>query len=133
LAAGTVAAADTDDSQPLYQFLAGTYTVVGKALNSSKTYLGETVFTLEGDHLAVARRINGKTVRGIGKIDHALRADEVKVLRVTYAQRGKEYEITYLWQSDLDNYARLSGYLYERGKQTNVPGLEVLFIQRVAK
>jgi hypothetical protein len=125
---GQAFGADTDEVQSLYSFLAGAYTVVGKELNSQKTYQGKTVLNGKGDHLAVSRYIKGKTIHGIGKIETAPAADGAKVLRVRYKERGRDYEITYLWQSDLDNYARLSGYLYERGKQTDTPGLEVLFI-----
>lgn len=129
----TVGAAEADDSQSLYYYLAGSYTVVGKELNSKNTYLGKTVFTGNGNHLTVTRYIKGKTIRGTGKIETALGSDQAKVLRVRYTQEGKDYEITYLWHSDLDNYARLSGYLYERGKQTDAPGLEALFIEHPEK
>jgi hypothetical protein len=38
---------------------------------------------------------------------------------------GNEYDATYSWQSDPDNYPRLTGYLYLSG--TKSPGLEALF------
>ena len=74
------------------------------------------------------RTIQGEIVKGEGKIEHALGSDETNVLRVRFVRAGQENEITYLWQSDLDNYARLSGKLYQPGKQTNSPGMEALFI-----
>ena len=46
---------------------------------------------------------------------------------VTILSARQEYEITYLWRSDLDNYARLSGYLYQPGEKTDSPGMEALF------
>lgn len=128
LSTGTVCGADKEEIRSLYGFLAGSYTVIGKALNSRTTYQGKIELIDKGDHLIITRRIRGKAIRGIGKIENALGADEAKVLRVRYRENGKDYEITYLWQSDLDNYARLSGYVYERAKPTDNPGLEVLFI-----
>jgi hypothetical protein len=38
------------------------------------------------------------------------------------------YEGTYLWQSDADNFARLTGYVYRSGHSTESPGMEALFI-----
>jgi hypothetical protein len=45
---------------------------------------------------------------------------------------SKRYEATYLINSDLDNYARLSGYLYLIQGGTKVAGLEALFIDHQA-
>jgi hypothetical protein len=111
----------------LYGYLAGHYIVIGKELNSDKTYYGKVVFSYEKGRLRVTRDIQGKILKGEGRIEHTLGSDETNVLRVRFARAGQEYEITYLWRSDLDNYARLSGYLYQSGKQTNSPGLEALF------
>jgi len=134
LSTGTVCSGDDEDEiRSLYDFLAGSYTVIGKALNSQTTYRGKIKLIDKGDHLIVTRRIRGKSISGIGKIENARGADGLKVLRVRYRENGKDNEITYLWQSDPDNYARLSGYLYERGKQTNAPGLEALFIEHQEK
>ena len=111
-----------------YGYLAGRYIVIGKALDSEKTYCGKVVFSYEKGRLIVTRNIQGEIVKGEGKIEHALGSDETNVLRVRFIRAGQENEITYLWQSDLDNYARLSGKLYQPGKQTNSPGMEALFI-----
>jgi len=43
-------------------------------------------------------------------------------------EENKSYEATYLIDSDLDNYGRLTGYLYIKGTETKKPGLEALFI-----
>ena len=40
----------------------------------------------------------------------------------------RHYEATYFFNSDLDNYARLLGYLYVIQGGTKEPGLEALFI-----
>jgi hypothetical protein len=124
---------DTENNEFLYQYLAGHYIVIGKELNSDKTYCGKVVFSFDKDRLIVTRDIGGKILRGDGKIEHAHGSEEANVLRVRFVQTGQEYEITYLWQSDLDNYARLSGYLYQPGKKTDSPGMEVLFIDHTIK
>lgn len=117
----------------LYGYLAGTYRVVGKELDSDKMYSGKVTFRGGDEHLTVTRDIHGETIQGIGTIEHALGLDQAHVLRVRFTRKGQDFEITYLWHHDLDNYARLSGYLYRPGKQTAAPGLEALFIDHTAK
>jgi hypothetical protein len=117
----------------LYGYLAGHYIVIGKELDSEKTYYGKVVFSYEKGRLIVTRNIQGEIVKGEGKIEHALGSDEANVLRVRFVRAGHENEITYLWRSDLDNYARLSGYLYQLGKQTDSPGMEALFIDHAKR
>jgi hypothetical protein len=67
----------------------------------------------------------------VGKIEAAT-ADKIKVLRIRFIDENKNYEATYLINSDLDNYARLSGFLYLIQGETKVPGLEALFIDHQA-
>jgi hypothetical protein len=116
------------DETFLYDYLAGKYFLIGKSLNGDDTYLGSVVFVSRHDHLTVTRTVNGVSVKGIGHIEYALGADKASVLRVRFSQDGIEYETTYLWRGDLDNYARISGYLYRPGVKTDSPGMEVLFI-----
>lgn len=123
------AGANSGDIESLCQFLSGDYTVIGKDLNGEKTYRGKMKLTAKDDHLTVLRIIRGKKIQGIAKIEKALGPDAGKVLRVRFHHEGKDYEATYLWHSDLDNYPRLSGYVYEKGKTTSDPGLEALFIE----
>lgn len=113
-----------------YNFLNGTYILVGKSVDNESTYLGKMLLTSKGDHLEVLRTIDGNPVKGTGHIEHALGPDQANVLRVRFSENGNEFEATYLWRVDLDNYARLSGYLYLQGENTKSPGLEVLFIDR---
>jgi hypothetical protein len=119
---------ETRSNDSLYRYLAGKYIAVGKELNSERTYSGRVVLSYENDHLIVTRDVEGETLRGEGKIEHALGPDDAEVLRVRFSRSGKEYEITYVWRSDLDNHARLSGYVYRPGIQTDSPGMEALFI-----
>lgn len=118
---------NTNNHESLYQYLAGHYIVIGKEGNSDKTYGGKVVFSYGKGRLLVTRNIGGKILKGEGRIEHALGSDEADVLRVRFVQAGQAYEITYLWRSDLDNYARLTGYLYQPGKKSDSPGMEALF------
>lgn len=122
------AAGDGGDHAFLYGFLAGTYRVVGQEIDSDATYGGTVVFEGRQDHLAVTREIRGETTRGTGRIEHALGPDAVAVLRVRFTRGGQAFEITYLVHGDLDNYARLSGFVYRPGAPTARPGLEALFV-----
>jgi hypothetical protein len=131
--AQTAAADDAENHEFLYGYLSGTYLVVGKELDSDRTYSGKAIFENREDHLVVTRAIDGERITGTGTIEHALGSDEAHVLRVRFIRGGEQYEITYLWRSDLDNYARLSGYVYQPGKHTATPGLEALFIENAEK
>jgi hypothetical protein len=55
-------------------------------------------------------------------------ADDVPVLQATFTENDVAYAATYLLHSDLDNYRRMSGYVYSAGKETKRPGLEAFFI-----
>ena len=131
--AQTALADDVKNHEFLYGFLSGTYLVVGQEIDSAKTYRGRVILKKQGDHLEVTRIIHGERITGIGTIEHAVGPDKVNVLRVRFTRNEKKFEITYLWHSDLDNYARLSGYVYQPGKRTATPGLEALFIDHTAK
>ena len=104
---------------------------LGKNLKAKQTYSGKIIFESRKDHLLVTRIIDGESIQGSGKIERT-RSDKVKVLRVRFKKAGKTFEITYLWMNDLDNYARLSGYVYQPGERTLKPGLEALFIDHGA-
>ncbi|WAC08443.1 MAG: hypothetical protein OS130_04415 [Thermodesulfobacteriota bacterium] len=115
------------EEDSLYEFLQGTYHLIGRLPDSSTTYTGKVTFTKTDNGLQVRRTIDGKAIEGAGKIETAT-ADKIKVLRVRFINQNKSYELTYLINSDLDNHARLSGYLYLIPGGTKVPGLEALFI-----
>ena len=107
-------------------FLVGKYILVGKALDSNTTYTGKVEVYQKNGHLKVKRTTNSQVIIGKAEIEPALNGD-TKVLRFRYMKASKEYEQTCLWQSDLDNYARISCYLYKPKVHTKHPGLEVLF------
>ena len=111
----------------LHEFLRGTYQVIGRWPDSNKSYNGKVVIKSKGDHLQVLRSINGEEIKGVGRIAAAT-ADKIKVLTVEFPQHGRRYEAKYIIDSDLDNFARLTGYLYLKTGETKKPGLEALFI-----
>jgi hypothetical protein len=114
--------------EPLYDFLCGSYQVIGKLPDSDQLYSGKVEFKRSGNQLEVARMIGGDRVRGIGKIETAT-PDKTKVLRVYFRSKDRDYEATYLIGPDLDNHGRLTGYVYLKGGGTKAPGLEALFIE----
>ena len=114
--------------EPLYDFLCGSYQVIGRLPDSNQLYSGKVEFKLSGNQLEVVRLIEGHRVRGIGKIETAT-PDKIKVLRVHFRSKDKDYEATYLIGSDLDNYGRLTGHVYFKDGGTKTPGLEALFIE----
>ncbi len=110
------------------EFLAGSYDVVGRYPESERTYAGTMTIALpttETETLSVTRVINGITRQGIGAL--ATTADAAVVLRVQFEEGGETLEATYLIGSDLDNYARLTGYVYAKSGGTILPGIEALF------
>ena len=71
------------------------------------------------------RTVEGKTGKCAARFDTVAGTDRIPVLRMRFRFDGTEYDATYSWQSDPDNYPRLTGYLYLSG--TKSPGLEALF------
>jgi len=115
--------------EPLYDFVCGSYQVIGRLLDSDQLYSGKVDLKRSGNQLEVVRLIGGHQVRGIGRIETAT-PDKIKVLRVHFRSKDKDYEATYLIGSDLDNHGRLTGYVYLKGGGTKAPGLEALFIEQ---
>jgi len=113
--------------EPFYDFMCGSYQVIGRLPDSDQLYSGKIEFKRSGNQLEVVRLIGGHRVTGIGKIETAT-SDKIKVLRVHFRSKDKDYEATYLIGSDLDNHGRLTGYVYFKDGKTRTPGLEALFI-----
>ncbi len=113
----------------LYDFLSGSYEVIGRLPDSDELYNGKVLMQRNGDSLKVVREISGKQISAIGRIETAT-ADGIKVLRVRFTGNDRLFEITYLIQSDLDNYARLTDYLYLKNGGTKKPGIEALFVMQ---
>lgn len=129
LFADSARCADADrkplDEQFLRSYMAGEYDLIGRKADSSATYSGHVTLRDEGGVLQVTRTIEGKTDKCAARFDTVAGTDRVPVLRMQFHFDGKEYDATYRWQSDPDNYPRFTGYLYLSG--TKSPGLEALF------
>lgn len=127
---------DQTDSQ--LEYLAGSHRLVGKELGTSNTFLGEVVMKKRGNRLQILRTIGGVTVRGNGWIEPLAKSGDLKsinCLRVRLKTAKGHFEGTYLYRSDGDNYARISGYVYQvdphsgRPLYTSNPGLEAMFAE----
>jgi hypothetical protein len=113
------------DEQFLRNYMAGEYDLIGRKADSSATYNGHVALRDEGGVLQVIRTVEGKTDKCAARFDTVAGTDRIPVLRMHFYFDGKEYDATYRWQSDPDNYPRFTGYLYLSG--TKSPGLEALF------
>ena len=113
------------DEEFLRNYMAGEYDLIGRKADSSATYNGHVTLRDEGGVLQVIRTVEGKTDKCAARFDTVAGTDRIPVLRMHFYLNGKEYDATYRWQSDPDNYPRFTGYLYLSG--TKSPGLEALF------
>ena len=113
------------DEQFLRNYMAGEYDLIGRKADSSATYNGHVSLRDEGGVLRVTRTVEGKTDKCVARFDSVAGTDRIPVLRMHFYFDGEEYDATYRWQSDPDNYPRFTGYLYLSG--TKSPGLEALF------
>ena len=113
------------DEEFLRNYMAGEYDLIGRKADSSATYNGHVTLLDEGGALQVTRTAEGKTDKCAARFDTVADSDRIPVLRMHFRFDGKEYDATYRWQSDPDNYPRFTGYLYLSG--TESPGLEALF------
>ncbi|MBA3351863.1 MAG: hypothetical protein H0U23_05465 [Blastocatellia bacterium] len=109
----------------LLGFLAGDYRVVGQQPNSGAAYSGRLSFRERAGKFDVTRTIAGVSTQGVAVIETA--GEGTAVLRSRFSVEGVDYEATYLWRSDLDNYPRLTAYIYRAQGRTESPGLEALF------
>src|SRR4029453_17589295 len=113
------------DEESLRGYMAGEYDIVGRKPDSTATYTGHVKIREEKGVLQVTRTVEGKTNKGVARFDTVAGEDRIPVLRMHFRFDGKEYDATYRWQSDPDNYPRLTGYVYVTS--TKSPGLEALF------
>jgi hypothetical protein len=129
LSADSVRGADTDrkppDEEGLRSYMAGEYELIGCKPDSTATYSGHVALRDQNRVLQVTRTIEGQTDRCVARFDSVAGDDGIPVLRMHFSFAGKQYDATYRWQSDPDNYPRFTGYVYLTG--TKSPGLEALF------
>ena len=113
------------DEEFLRGYMAGEYDLIGRKADSTATYTGRVTLRDENGALQVTRIIEGKTDKCTARFDTVAGTDRIPVLRIHFHFDGKEYDATYRWQSDPDNYPRFTGYVYLAN--TKSPGLEALF------
>jgi hypothetical protein len=103
------------DQQSLRSYMDGEYDLIGRKTDSNATYNGRVTLRDEGALLQVTRTVEGKTEKCAARFDTVAGGDRIPVLRMHFRFDGKEYDATYSWQSDPDNYPRFTGYLYLSG------------------
>jgi hypothetical protein len=113
------------DVEFLLGFLAGNYRLIGQKPDSGAAYSGRLTLQRRGRAFHVIRTIDRATAEGTASIETT--SEGIAVLRMRFPFDGVEHEATYLWQSDLDNYPRLAGYVYRLKRATKSPGIEALF------
>lgn len=115
------------DDYPDTTFFVGSYTLIGKALNSDSTFAGLMILEMDSvGHRSFRRIVENDTTTGTWGIEYAIGA-EVRVIRIRWESAKRKYECTYQWSMDFDSYPRLSGHCYETGMATDSPGMEVGF------
>ena len=117
--------AGATDEESLRGYMTGEYDLIGRKADSTVTYTGRMTLRDENGALQVTRIIEGKTDKCTARFDTVAGTDRIPVLRIHFHFDGKEYDATYRWQSDPDNYPRFTGYVYLA--DTKSPGLEALF------
>jgi hypothetical protein len=105
--------------------MVGEYDLIGRKPDSTATYTGHLTLRNENGVLQITRTIDGKTDKCVARFDTVASTDRIPVLRMNFHLDGAEYDATYCWQSDPDNYPRFTGYVYLA--DTKSPGLEALF------
>jgi hypothetical protein len=113
------------DQKSLRSYMAGEYDLIGRKADSTATYIGHVTVRDEGGVLHVMRTVEGKNEKCVAHFNTVAGADRIPVLTMHFRFDGSDYDATYRWQSDADNYPRLTGYVYAAG--TKSPGLEALF------
>jgi len=126
--AWSAGAVEADDSgvSDLLSFVAGDYALVGRAPEGGGAYAGTATITQDSEQLILERRIGGRTVRAVGRVEVPSPPGEGQVLRFHWDD-GQAVTMTCLVAGDLDNYARLTCLWAADGPSLKQPGLEAMF------
>ena len=120
------AMADDSDGSFLLSFVAGDYALIGREPDGGGAYAGTAKIAQEGEQLVLERRIGGRTVRAVGRVEVPSPPGEGRVLRFRWDD-GQAVTMTCLVAGDLDNYARLTCLWGADGQDLKEPGLEAMF------
>ncbi len=115
---------EEETAREQYGYLVGSYECLGRWPDSSKTYSGRVEITEGSNGVKMVRTINGQKISAVARYEIAA-PDNIEVLRVRFTRKGKDYEETCMVSGDLDNYPRITCYMYTKG--TKKVGLETLF------
>lgn len=124
LFAGVISSTAAEPISNRLKYLEGSYALVGRHPDSKQAYSGRATIAISDQGLKITRVINGRTIVANGNMDTAT-PDQIPVLRVSFKKDGKHYEETCMVSSDLDNYSRVTCYLYQ--ETTKKVGLEAWF------
>lgn len=103
----------------------GDYILVGKHPDGGAAYSGSASLQTEENNIIMKLRIGREVTSAIGHFEVPHPPGEGAVLR--FVETSNKWKSTCLWQSDLDNYFRLSCYKLEVGETHSEPGLESFF------
>jgi hypothetical protein len=120
---GSINVSSAQNDFPPEGFMDGSYVVIGRLPDSKQTYQGTLDITISNQVLNVARVINAQKIIATGKFETT--SENARVLKLNFDSKGKKYEESCLVMSDLDNYARVTCYVFE--KTTKKVGLETWF------
>ncbi len=120
------AIADDSDASDLLSFVAGDYALIGREPDGGGPYAGTARITQDGDYLVLDRRVGGRTVHAVGRVEVPSPPGEGQVLRFRWGD-GQAMTMTCLVAGDLDNYARLTCLWGADGQPPKEPGLEAMF------
>lgn len=118
--------AQEDNENFLQEFLIGKYSVIGKMVESNDAYFGTMKVDFKNKKFEIIRKIGNISIKANGEIKKT-GPEQIEVFVITFTENNTLYEITYLIDTDFDNYGRLSGYRYYKNQETENPGLEALF------
>jgi hypothetical protein len=125
--------AEDEQENFLAGFVLGKYYLIGKTLNDEQSYFGEIEFNQSNskneNDMTFVKTIDHNKIEGTAKIEKT-DSEGINVLRLQFKKEKKLFEQTCMVNSDLDNYARISCYLYEKNVNTDKPGLEAFFIKQ---
>jgi hypothetical protein len=120
---GIVNVSSAQNDFPPEGFMDGSYVVIGRLPDSRQTYQGTLNITTSKQVLSLTRVINGQKIVALGQFETG--ADNTRILKVNFGTKGKKFEQSCLVNTDLDNYARVTCYVFE--KTTKKVGLETWF------
>ena len=119
--------AAAEDESPLWDFVRGRYTLIGRQPDSQATYTGTAKIERVGERLRLTRTVAGKRSEVFGTVR---RADPGEAWVLAFKWGNKQpMEMVCLVGTDLDNYARLTCHWGKAGNPHAQPGMEAYFAQ----